>query len=192
MSTSRRKSQLWNHFAARVAWVVIVVIMTQAGGCSRYVEDKWSRARPATYRAGGVVEYQGTAVPRAMITFVARDESRGKEFAAVGFTDDRGRFTLQTFRPRDGAIAGIHRVMIEKRSLGGGQSAAEKSPSNREEYEAQRAGSTGRLKFVSEIPSRYGSFDTSGLSAEVTEKGPNEFVFKLDDEGPPTKPRRQR
>jgi len=174
-------------FAARLVWVAACVTVVLAVGCSRYVEDKWSRARPATHRAGGVVEYQGKPVPRATITFVARDESRGKEFAAVGFTDDRGRYELKTFRPGDGAIAGSHRVTIEKRSLGGGQPVADKPPANREEYDAQRAAQARPPKIVSELPAKYGDAKTSGLTADVTEKGPNEFVFRLDDSGPERK-----
>jgi hypothetical protein len=134
-----------------------------------------------------VVEYQRQPVSRAIVTFVARDESRGKEFSAVGLTDDRGRFTLQTFRPRDGAIAGSHRVMIEKRSLGGGQAGDDKIPTNREEYEAQRAAQAGPPKVVSHLPAKYGSAETSGLTAEVTAKGPNDFVLRLDDSGPERK-----
>lgn len=186
MST-RQNCQQWNVFAARLAWVVACVIMAQATGCSRYVEDKWSRARPATHRAGGGLQYQGQPVQGATVTFVARDESRGKEFTAVGFTDARGRFELKTFRPGDGAIAGSHRVMIEKHALVTGQSENEKPPASREEYAAQQAAAGGRPRIVRELPAKYGSFDTSGLTAEVTEKGPNEFVFQLEDSGPTPK-----
>jgi len=174
-------------FAARLAWVVVCVTVVLAVGCSRYVEDKWSRARPSTHRAGGVVEYQGQPVPRAIVTFVARDDSRGKEFSAVGLTNDRGQFTLQTFRPRDGAILGSHRVTIERRSLGGGEPVADKPPTNREEYDAQRAAQASPQKIVSHLPAKYGSADSSGLTADVIAKGPNDFVFRLDDSGPQPK-----
>lgn len=171
-------------FAARLVWVAVCATVVLAIGCSRYVEDKWSRARPATHRAGGVVEYRGQPVTRAIVTFVAREESRGTEFTAVGLTDDRGRYELKTFRPGDGALAGSHRVTIEKRSLGGGHAGDKKIPTNREEYEAQRAAQAGAAKFVGELPARYGDAKTSGLTADVTDKGPNEFVFTLDDSGP--------
>jgi len=176
----------WRRFLRLACALGIIGVVVQGVGCSRYVEDKWSRARPATNRAGGVVEYRGQPLSRATITFVGRDDASGKEFAAVGLTDDRGRFSLQTFRPADGVIAGSHRVKIEKQSLGGGLPAAVQSPTTREEYEAERA-ALAKMRVGSEIPSRYGSFDTSGLTAEVTEKGPNEFAFELDDSGPPAK-----
>lgn len=186
---ARRSAALgWRRVHQLICGLGIIAGVAQGVGCSRYVEDKWSRARPATHRAGGVVEYRGQPLSRATITFVGRDDASGKEFSAVGLTDDRGRFRLQTFRPADGAVAGSHRVKIEKQSLGGGSAAAVKPPTNREEYEAELA-AQAKMRVGSEIPPRYGSFDTSGLTAEVTEKGPNEFAFKLDDSGPP-KPRR--
>jgi hypothetical protein len=186
MSTMRN-GQRQNRSAARLAWAATCLVVVQTIGCSRYVEDKWSRARPATHRAGGVVEYQGKPLSRATVTFVARDESRGKELSAVGFTDDRGHFQLKTFRPGDGAIAGSHRVMVEKQSLADGQSDNERPTASREEYEAQRAAAAVRPKLVRVLPGKYSSFDTSGLTADVTEKGPNEFVFRLDDSGPERK-----
>lgn len=154
-------------------------------GCSRYVEDKWSRARPRTYATRGVVQHEGRPVGGAVVTFLGHAESGG-ELSAVGLTDSSGRFELKTYRPGDGAIAGTHRVSIEKRSLGGSEPDSGKPFATQQEYEAER-GAQARAKIVSEIPARYGSFDTSGLTAEVTAKGPNEFVFKLDDSGPPAK-----
>ncbi len=154
-------------------------------GCSRYVEDKWSRARPRTYATRGVVQHEGRPVDGAVVTFLARAEAGG-ELSAVGLTDSSGRFELKTYRPGDGAIAGSHRVSIEKRSLGGAEPDSGTPFATQQEYEAARA-AEARPKPVSRIPPRYGSFESSGLTAEVTAKGPNDFVFKLDDSGPPAK-----
>jgi hypothetical protein len=78
-------------------------------------------------------------------------------FSAVGITDSAGRFVLKTFRPNDGAVAGTHIVMIEKSS-----------------YDDK----TGRV--TAHLPRRYARQETSGLTAEVTEKGPNDFTFRLE------------
>jgi hypothetical protein len=164
------------HRAALLACIGVLVI----GGCSRYVEDKWSRARPRTYPVRGIVQQEGQPIGGAVVTFLGRSGS-GDELAAVGLTEASGRFELKTFRPGDGAIAGSHRVTIEKRSLQGGESDAEKPFATQQEYEARRAAAGFRPKIVRELPAKYGSFDTSGLTAEVTEKGPNEFVFTLED-----------
>lgn len=176
-----RRSDLLSRMA------VLLLCCVAAGavsGCSRYVEDKWSRARPRTYPVRGLVQRNGRPVGGAVVTFLGRIESGG-ELSAVGLTDASGRFELKTYRPEDGAIAGSHRVAIEKRSLPGGEPDSDKPFASQQEYEARRA--TGAPKIVSEVPGSYGSFDTSGLTAEVTEQGPNEFVFKLDDAGSPTK-----
>jgi hypothetical protein len=44
---------------------------------------------------------------------------------------------------------------------------------------------------TSHLPKKYRSHDTSGLTAEVVAKGPNEFAFALDDL-PPAAPSAQR
>ena len=150
-------------------------------GCSRYVEDKWSRARPKTYPVRGIVQQEGRPIGGAVVTFLARSNA-GSELAAVGLTNSSGRFELKTFRPGDGAIAASHRVTIEKRSLGGGEPDTGKPFASQQEYDAQRAAG-GRPKIGRELPAKYGSFDTSGLTAEVTEKGSNEFIFRLEGSG---------
>lgn len=165
--------------AARLTLVLAVCAVV---GCSRYVEDKWSRARPPTYPVRGMVQRDGRPVAGAVVTFLGR-AAAGGELAAVGQTNSDGRFELKTFRPGDGAITGSHRVTIEKRSLGGGESDTGKPFASQQEYEDHSGAAAGSLKIVRELPAKYGSFETSGLTAEVTEKGPNEFVFRLDDSG---------
>lgn len=151
----------------------LIVALVLVAGCSRYHEDKWSRARPPTVRAGGVVEYQGKPVEGAIVTFITRVQDRNREYDARGYTDARGRFRLKTFRPDDGAVPGAHRVRVEKTTA--------------EPLKAAGGGPSDAVKIVQHLPRRYGSFDTSGLTADVTEKGPNQFVFTLDDSGPPPK-----
>lgn len=120
-------------------------------GCSRHHEDEWSRKWPPRYSSTGAVEFDGKPLEGAVITFFIEKE---KPFTAVGFTDSAGRFVLKTFRPNDGAVAGDHVVMVEKREMVDGQ-----------------------LKTY--LPAKYARKETSGLWATVSEKGPNVFVFKL-------------
>jgi hypothetical protein len=103
---------------------------------------------------------KGEPVSGAVVTFVVRlPEGEGREFTAVGMTDGTGHFGLTTFRPGDGAVAGAHAIMIEKTTFKDGA-------------------------FRNALPQKYARRGTSGLTADVTEKGPNEFVFTLDDSGP--------
>lgn len=136
-------------------------------GCSSRYEDAWSRARPRTFPAAGTVEHRGKPVAGALVNFMIEvPDPRRADVAhvhqAVGFTDARGVFRLKTFREGDGAVAGTHQVRIAipvlVDPLGPAPEAAAKP-----------------------LPSRYGSFETSGLTAEIVAGGTNTFVFRLAD-----------
>lgn len=150
-----------NSFTGFVQLVVLVGLCT---GCSRYVEDKWSRDWPKRFPTSGMVQLDGAPVEGATVVFfTVREDKDNKPYNAVGLTDSAGRFSLKTFRPGDGAVAGIHTVMIEKTS-GGLKTSPEEATT----------------KVVSHLPSRYARQETSGLTAEVTEQGPNDFTFRLE------------
>lgn len=70
-----------------------------------------------------------------------------------------GTFQLSTFGTNDGALLGTHKVAVA--AYEGGTAGPE--------------GDHGRLL----IPQRYTSPESSGLTIEVTEDGPNEPVLKL-------------
>ena len=96
--------------------------------------------------------------------------SGGRFYNAIGSTDSSGRFRLQTFRPRDGAVPGSHTVKIEKLSY---TEKPVKGP-------VPDGFPTETRVEVSHLPEKYRSPQTSGLTAEVTAKGPNEFTFVLE------------
>jgi hypothetical protein len=141
-----------------------VFFVTLISGCTRHHEDEWSRAWPARVPAAGLVMLDGQPVDAANVVFAT--DRDGKSFNAIGFTDSAGRFRLKTFRPNDGAVPGMHRVQIEKLTFS--DPPADLAP---------EAGFTPVE--TSHLPKKYRSTKTSGLTAEVIEKGPNEFVFEL-------------
>jgi hypothetical protein len=101
------------------------------------------------------VTLDGAPVEEAVVTFsITRADRDSKAFTAVGMTDPQGRFSLRTFRPGDGAVEGTHAVTISKSSM-------------------------NRGTLVNDIPARYARFETSGLTADVTAKSPNELRFEL-------------
>lgn len=140
----------------QICLAVIVVGLSAAmlAGCGR--RDKWTVRRPPVYRAGGVVTWDGKPAPNAIVTFHAE----GGGISAVGQTDAAGRFRLGTFAADDGAVAGNHGVRVET-------------------IEVVSVDAEGRLTERSVMPATYEDAKTSGLVAEVTKKGPNQFTFDI-------------
>lgn len=155
---------------SRVALVAIMLV--GCASCSSAREDKWTRARPKTHPVRGRVEMRGRPVEAAKVVFLTRLPETNRDYSAFGYTDSRGMFALQTFRDGDGAVAGKHRVTIEKLTY-------EPPP-----VPQNNADVLPPPVEKSHLPGRYRSPDTSGLTAEVTAQGPNDFVFALD--APPT------
>lgn len=139
-------------------------LMAAPSGCSRYREDEWSRAWPARVPVSGVVTLDTQPVEGAHVAFAT--DRAGKAYNAMAVTDAQGRFRLQTFRPQDGAVPGMHRVQIEKTTFS--DPPADLPPE-----------ASFTPVETSHLPKKYRSTRTSGLTAEVTEQGPNEFVFEL-------------
>jgi len=149
----------------RIAISFIVAIFVTSG-CSRPPEDKWSRARPPTFRVTGRLKVLGTSVEGAKVVFHTVSPVNGQDYSAFGYTDARGAFKLQTFRDGDGVVAGQHVVTVEKLT-----------------WEQPPPGKPGDISpppvETSHLPKKYSLTKTSGLTAEVTGDGRNEYVFDL-------------
>jgi len=145
----------------------MVACFAVSGGCSRKRADRWTQARPPTYRVTGVVTYQGKPIEAAKVVFRTKLADTNREYAAFGYTDSSGRYSLQTFDPGDGAVAGSHQVAVEKLTW-------VQPPPGSPDVDPLKPISTSHL------PDRYGSAATSGFTAEVTAKGPNTFTFALE------------
>ena len=128
-------------------------------------------ARP-TYPTTVTVTYNGAPVEGATVTFV---DSGTPPAPSYGLTDAQGVAKMKTSYA-DGAVAGEHKVSITKQeTLGGAPSVDQDSP----EYDPYAADAPTTIKDL--LPAKYGSIVTSGLTAPVTESGPNEFKFELTD-----------
>lgn len=151
----------------RPALLLIACLTVVTFGCSCRYEDAWSRARPPTFSSTGVVVHRGQPVAGALVNFAVEmpDATRSgviHSYQAVGFTGPDGAFRLKTFRDGDGAVAGHHRVRITIPVL-------------------TTPGEPQTSPPPSRIPARYSAFESSGLAAEVSATGPNEFMFQLGD-----------
>lgn len=156
------RSRVCRALATTATCGVIIIVVT---GCARHHEDQWSRQWPARVPAAGTVTFQGSPVEGATVHFVT--ERQGRFYNAMGQTDAAGRFSLQTFRPKDGAVPGRHKVRIQKLTFS-------EKPADLPLHESFKPIETSHL------PKKYRSPETSGLTVEVSENGPNDFTFSLE------------
>ncbi|MBI3461537.1 MAG: carboxypeptidase regulatory-like domain-containing protein [Planctomycetes bacterium] len=148
--------------ATVVWWVraIALMLLVHMAGCGP--------SGPAMEPVTGVVSYNGRPVAGARITFVAPNSPR----VAVGTTNEAGEFTLSTMSDGDGAVVGKHQVSITSFTP---EAIARMSNAQ------QEALGRGQKVEGSSLPTRYASFETSGLSANVEAGGENHFKFDLDD-----------
>lgn len=132
-------------------------------GCSGRRADRWTRMRPATYPVRVHVVWNGEPTEDALVVF----ESADRAAMAVGRTDAQGVCQLKTFDPGDGAVAGEHRVRIEKIIITG-------------------TAGDGRILDASIMPKTYADPGTSGLTATVSDTSRNDFTFEVN--GPVRRP----
>lgn len=142
-----------------------VVIMTGAlivaiPACRR--SNRWRDTRPQTFPVTGIVTLDGEPLEQAFVTFVAKES----QSVAAGLTDAGGRFSLRTYEPGDGAVAGPQVVLIEKTT----------------EVFPPAKGSDGPFPppvVTHHLPAAYRDPQTSGLEATVNDRDRNHFTFEL-------------
>jgi hypothetical protein len=127
------------------------VLLLVIAGCSK--------GRPSTYQVTGAVIYQGQPVAGATVMFIPKNTR-----PANGMTDAQGRFTLLSFQPEDGAVAGEHVVCVTKFEQDSKEPAHAMNP-----------------KMRSVLPQKYASPLSSPLRVTVTKEGQNDFRLELKD-----------
>jgi hypothetical protein len=148
-------------FASVVSAAVAVGLVSFLAGCGR-TPDKWEQARLRTVPALGRVMLDGAEVSEATVIFWNEDVPSSPS----ALTGQDGTFYLRTYVPKDGAPIGTYVVSIEKTT-------ESRPPSENPEAPPPPVVITHHL------PKKYRDAKTSGLTAEVTEAGPNEFLFEL-------------
>jgi hypothetical protein len=196
--------------AAFLAVLIMVGMPALARLNPKPAEDPWLKLRPPLHPVAGTLVFEGKPVAGAVVTFVAQTAEEGREHLGVSATDQDGRFWLRTFSSHgDGAVAGRHLIKVEQlvptgRMLSGdgvtsimdigtipawltSEQAAESADSQRDSMtESMMYGGIfpGMPEVVNILPPRFADEKTSGLTAEVTVEGPNEFLIQLHAEPP--------
>jgi len=151
-------------------WATIVACLLPLGCGTDLPED----ARP-TQPVSVTVTYNGQPIEGAIITFVSEES---EPVAAYGRTDANGVARMKTYVEGDGAVIGKHKVTIAKTETTG-EEVAEQTAENYDPAELNPNYVPPTVKYI--IPQKYMAPDTSGLTAEVTESGPDEIRFDLKD-----------
>lgn len=155
----------WNQFvcgflrAMGVAGLLVSVI-----GCGG------APAGPKLYAVKGKVTVEGQPLPNATVTF--QPESGP---VATGVTNASGEFTLKT-GTSEGAVAGTHRVAIVATS---GERVMDNPNPTPDDLAALSSSNKPLPEPKSLIPERYSKFETSQLTATVSEN-PSQNEIALD------------
>jgi hypothetical protein len=199
--------------AAFLAAVIMLGMPALARLQPKPADDPWLKLRPPLHPVAGTLLHDGKPVVGAVVTFVAQmEEEEGRQYMAVSATDKDGRFWLRTYSSHgDGAVAGRHSIKVERlvptgRMLAGSglhsaldlgtvppwlDSAIESGTESTQMDSANMnpfmgcSAFPGMPEMINVLPPRFADERTSGLTAEVTAEGPNEFLIQLSSEPPP-------
>lgn len=149
------------HAAFAFSSMILTVLATTVGCGGAPSYNPGITVHPAQ----ATVTYNGSPVEGALVSFSSIDGQR----SAFGTTNAEGVAELTTFDPADGAVPGEHRVIITKDVVEVLKEADPNDPTS------AAVTKTNRL-----LPTRYGDFRKSGLTAVVKE-GENSFTFELKD-----------
>lgn len=118
---------------------------------------------PATVPAEGVVTLDGQPVSDAAVAFI----SESSNYHATATTDASGRFALNAFPEKEGAVPGSYKVEVNKTLVTGG---------------GQDAGTDGELTGLNVaygLPQKYATVVTSGLKYTIPETGISDLKIEL-------------
>ena len=124
-----------------------------------------------TVPVSGVVKLDGQPLKNASVSFVP--EGDGKQ--ATGTTDEAGKFALSTVNPRDGAIPGKYKVVIEQSS----NFVETADGLSSDQAMAANAAALAKAKKPTgpQVPEAYTRLDKTPLTQEVPPRG--EVVFDI-------------
>ena len=129
----------------------------------------------------GRMTHNGQPLDGASVTF-SPTTHEGRE--ASGLTNANGEFVVLTQgATKSGCMPGSYRVSVTKNIAVDRHGNPLVFVVSDDPHAPPPAGleSGERPTMKSVIPEKYGNAETSGLTAEVTKKGPNSFVFELTE-----------
>ena len=162
-----RHFRFLNHRSAtvRLANLLLCSLAIAASGCG---EKEAKPTDPQAQITGTVTNNGANVTTDTTVVFFCKE----KNATAAGLVDSLGKFALRGGVGSIGIPAGRYQVMIR----------APEAPApavGTKEYEDLMSGKAKRPEPAKDVPSEFGSFETSGISVEV-KTGENKFDFELD------------
>lgn len=145
--------------------VLVLTMVSACLGCNKEMRLE------GTVKVTGTVTFQGKPLEGASVAFSPIDMGR----AASGKTDATGRFQLTSLKADDGAMPGKYNVSVSKVEVENAMTADEAM-----KWFKEHSGPPPGGNIKNALPDKYKDVKTSGLTAEVTEGGANDFTFSLE------------
>ena len=131
--------------------------------------------RVEVYPTKGVVLFNGEPMMGGgAISFVPLDNQLGK--AAGGMIDKEGRFTMSTYDPDDGSMAGKFRVVVMQSTVEEIETVGDTDVEG-----AEDTSEAFTVPVAKRIPFTYADTANSPLMTEVKADGPNELTLELSE-----------
>lgn len=124
---------------------------------------------PRTVKAAGTVVCDGKPLEGASIVFM---QESGNYFAR-GITDSGGRFSLDAYESKSGAVPGTYKVTISKTVTvdKATPKAVPKTLADDAQHAAEGDPSLANVSWVNDLPEKYNNPATSGLTVAIPEDG---------------------
>lgn len=168
IGTSNVNSSLSIKVSSMKRIVCIIGLVVSAIGCTPVDDDL-----PRTVVASGVIKLDDKPIEGAAVV-IMQDGGAGR--FAHGVSDSSGKFSLAAFETKKGAVPGDYKVTVSKTVEVSGKSI----PKNLKE-DAQSAGgdAASNVSWKNELPDRYNSPVTSGLTITIPETGASDLQILL-------------
>jgi hypothetical protein len=139
---------------------LLLIFTIVSSGCTSSYAPQAEQA--ATVPASGLITWKGQPLAGFRINLLPADGQR----PAAGVSDAEGRFVLGTNSPNDGAVAGTHKVsVIWEQPVDDGLGTAPATPATQ--------------KPPVDLPAKFASPETSGLSLEIPAGGSSTLQLTL-------------
>ena len=148
--------------------LAILCLIIAAPGCGT-VDD----GLPKTVNASGIIKVDDQSLEGASIVIMQTD---GDNRFAHAVSDKSGRFSLTAFETKKGAVPGKYLATVSKTVEVSGKGIPKSV-----KVDAQAAGgeSTSNVSWKNELPDRYNSPVTSGLTITIPDSGASDLSLSL-------------